>query len=122
MDRSFPIRGSGTVVTGSLTGGSISVGDHLVLLPQESEVRVRGLQSHGRSLDSAEPGRRLALNLAGISHSEVSRGEALVRAAQWHRATVVDASLTVLDSVPREVTRRGAYLGRISAPGSTRCG
>jgi selenocysteine-specific elongation factor len=110
VDRSFAMRGSGTVVTGSLTGGPIASGDHLVLRPSDTQVRVRALQSHGRELDLAGPGRRLAVNLAGVAHSEVARGEALVRGPQWHRAKVIDASLTVLDSVEREITRRGAYL------------
>ena len=110
VDRSFPIRGSGTVVTGSLTGGAMAVGDHLVLRPGDVPVRVRGMQSHGRDLDVASPGRRLAVNLVGVAHRDVKRGVALVNGDQWHRTTVLDASLTVLGSVDREVTRRGAYL------------
>lgn len=111
IDRSFPIRGSGTVVTGSLIGGSLRVGDHLVVEPQGTEVRVRALQSHGRELDTATPGRRLAVNLVGVGHQEVARGDALVRPGQWHRCTVLDASLEVMASLGREVGRRGAYLG-----------
>ena len=60
-------------------------------------------------LDRATPGRRLAINLAGVSHDRVGRGQAVVRPGQWHRATVVDASLAVLASVGHRVARRGAY-------------
>jgi len=115
VDRSFAIRGSGTVVTGSLTGGTLQDGQRLALLPQGTEVRVRGLQSHGRSLPRASPGRRLAVNLLGVSHHDVSRGAALVRAEQWHRTRVLDASLTVLESLDHEVTRRGAYLAYLGS-------
>ena len=115
VDRSFAIRGAGTVVTGSLTGGSVEAGQRLVLEPAGTEVRVRGLESHGRSLHRAAPGRRLAVNLLGVSHHDVARGAALVRPAQWHRTRCVDASLTVLDTVDHEVTRRGAYLAYVGS-------
>jgi len=115
IDRSFAIRGSGTVVTGSLTGGTIALGDHLVVEPQGVDVRVRGLQSNGRDLDLATPGRRLAVNVSGIGHRDVVRGAALVRSGQWHRATVIDASLEVLASIDREVTRRGAYFAYLGS-------
>ena len=97
------------MVTGSLTGGPIVAGDHLVVEPLGAEVRVRALQSSGRELEVATPGRRLAVNLVGIGHREISRGAALVRRGQWHRTTVLDASLDVLASIERDITRRGAY-------------
>lgn len=115
VDRSFAIRGAGTVVTGSLTGGSVEAGQRLVLEPAGADVRVRGLESHGRALHRATPGRRLAVNLLGVSHHEVGRGDALVRPDQWHRTRCVDASLTVLDTLDHEVTRRGAYLAYIGS-------
>ncbi len=109
VDRSFALSGSGTVVTGTLTGGTIALEDRLAVLPGRHVARVRALQSHGRRLESATPGRRLALNLAGLSHQDVHRGQALVRSGQWHEARTVDASLTVLAGLDHEVTRRGAY-------------
>ena len=115
VDRSFAIRGSGTVVTGSLTGGTFQTGQRLMVQPQGAEIRVRALESHGRPLDRATPGRRLAVNLLGLSHHDVSRGAALVRGEQWHRTEVLDASLTVLGSLDHEVTRRGAYLAYIGS-------
>jgi selenocysteine-specific elongation factor len=111
VDRSFAARGSGTVVTGTLTGGPIGAGDELDLLTSAGtrRVRVRALQSHDTALPAAAPGRRLACNLTGVAHGEVARGDVLVHAAQWAPTTMLDASLTVLDGLDHEVTRRGAY-------------
>jgi selenocysteine-specific elongation factor len=109
VDRSFAARGSGTVVTGTLTGGSLAVGQELAVEPGGVIARVRALQSHTRPLTEAGPGRRLAVNLVGVAHGRVHRGQALVRPGQWHLSNVVDASLTVLNSLDHEVGRRGAY-------------
>lgn len=110
IDRAFAVRGAGTVVTGSLLGGAVAVGDHLRLEPRGTDVRVRGLQSHGRALDHAGPGRRLAVNLLGVSHHDVGRGDVLVAPGRWHRCTVLDASVHVLAGAERAVERRGAWL------------
>jgi selenocysteine-specific elongation factor len=115
VDRSFARPGFGTVVTGTLAGGQIAVEDQLALLPGGRTVRVRGLQSHGRALTVATPGRRLALNLAGISHAEVHRGQALVRPGQWHSSNVVDATLTILPGLGRDLTPRGAYVVHVGS-------
>lgn len=115
VDRSFAIRGSGTVVTGTLLGGSVSVEDGLDVLPPRRHVRVRSVQSHGRSLRVAEPGRRTALNLVGASAGDIGRGDALVVAEQWEPTKMFDASLRVLDSLGHPVTRRGAYLAYIGS-------
>src|SRR5580692_6054793 len=109
VDRSFPVRGAGTVATGTLTGGSFSLDDEVAIEPGGLPARIRRLHSHHVDLDRATPGRRLAVNLAGVAHDRVWRGQAVVRPGQWHRATVVDASLTVLASVGHRVSRRGAY-------------
>ena len=109
VDRSFALSGSGTVVTGTLTGGSVAVEDRLAVLPGREVARVRSLQSHGTRLEVAAPGRRLALNLGGVAHQDVHRGQALVRPGQWHETRTVDARLEVLAGLDHEVTRRGAY-------------
>lgn len=110
VDRAFSAKGSGTVVTGTLTGGRIRVDDELELLPQHTLVRVRGMQSLHAQRTKVGPGNRVAINLTGVSHDEVSRGDALVRSGQWHETTVFDGALTVLDSLEHEVSRRGAHL------------
>lgn len=115
VDRAFAAKGAGTVVTGTLTGGSLSVGDELELTPGRHRVRVRGLQSHGRPLQEVSPGRRVAMNLVGVAHDEVERGDALVRPDQWHAATVIDADLAVLDALDHDVSRRGAYVAHVGS-------
>ncbi len=109
IDRSFPVRGAGTVLTGTLGGGQIAVGDELIVAPGSHPVRVRGLQSHYRTFSSAEPGRRLAVNVSGVSHQHVGRGHAMVRPGQWHLTRTVDASLQVLPSVGSPLSSRGAF-------------
>jgi selenocysteine-specific elongation factor len=115
IDRSFAARGAGTVVTGTLTGGTVAVDDTLVVLPAGHEVRVRGLQTHRAPVEVAGPGRRLAVNLVGVAHGDVARGDALVRPGQWHVATRLDASLHVLPSLDHEVSRRGSYVAYVGS-------
>jgi selenocysteine-specific elongation factor len=114
IDRAFSAKGSGTVVTGTMTGGRVRVEDELVLLPADVKVRVRAIQSLHAQRTKVGPGNRVALNLGGIAWNDVQRGNVLVREGQWHQTSVFDASLTVLDTVAHEVSRRGAhavYLG-----------
>ena len=70
IDRSFSVRGAGTVVTGTLTEGPMRVGDDLELLPVRKRARIRGMQSHESGIEMAGPGRRLALNLTGVDRDE----------------------------------------------------
>jgi selenocysteine-specific elongation factor len=109
VDRAFAARGSGTVVTGTLAGGPLSVDDELLLEPGGTRVRVRGLQNHQRSVPSIGPGHRVAVNLTGVGHDAVTRGQALVRPGQWTVTTTVDCSLSVLGGLDHDVSRRGAY-------------
>ena len=83
VDRVFTMRGSGTVVTGTLSGGSLRAGGEAELLPAGRRVRVRGLQGHGRPLGEAAPARRVAVNLAGVATGEVARGDVLALPGQW---------------------------------------
>ncbi len=110
IDRSFAARGAGTVCTGTLTGGTMAVDQTIdVLGHHRATGRIRALQSHGQPLVSAQPGRRLAVNLASVVRHDARRGDALVVAAQWAPTTVVDAELSVLASLDHEVSRRGDY-------------
>ena len=123
VDRAFAAKGSGTVVTGTLTGGRLKVDDELVIEPNARPVRVRAIQSLHESRKKIGPGNRVALNLAGVSHDEVRRGDVIVRAGQWHRSTVFDASLQVLEGLDHSISRRGAhvvYLGSGEHPAALR--
>lgn len=110
IDRGFSVKGSGTVVTGTLTGGTFAVGEDVIVEPGGIRSRIRSLQSHYKSLETAGPGRRLAMNLAGVPRSGVRRGVAVVRPGQWHLTQCFDASLSVLASLGHAVGRRGAYV------------
>ena len=109
VDRAFAARGAGTVVTGTLLDGSVAVGDRLAIRPEGPEVRVRGIQAHHEAVEELAPGSRCALNLVGVEHTEVRRGQAVVRPGQWHETEVVDATLRVLAGLDHGVSRRGAY-------------
>jgi selenocysteine-specific elongation factor len=110
VDRAFAAKGSGTVITGTLLGSSLSVGDELLLQPSNNAVKVRGIQSNGVSLDKLEAGNRCALNITGVDHSAVSRGDVLVVDGQWLGTNKFDASLKVLDSIEHAVSKRGSYM------------
>ncbi len=97
VDRSFTIRGAGTVVTGTLWSGSVARGNRLRLLPHGREVRVRGVQVHDEPVERAEAGQRVALNLVGAEWREIARGD-VVTAAAIEPSYVVDAALDLRDA------------------------
>jgi selenocysteine-specific elongation factor len=115
VDRCFVARGSGTVVTGTLAGGTLVEGDEVEIAGpgpagrRRARGRVRGLETHGRRRTSVGPGHRVAVNVGGVSHGDVVRGDAVVRPGQWHVTTGLDAALSVLASLDHPVSRRGAY-------------
>jgi selenocysteine-specific elongation factor len=115
VDRVFAAKGSGTVVTGTLADGSIEVGAQLLVEPGHLPARVRAIEHGGTSVDTIGPGERVALNLASVDHRRVRRGDGLIEPNRWHLTDRFDASLTVLASLGREVSRRGAYLAYIGA-------
>jgi selenocysteine-specific elongation factor len=88
VDRSFSVRGSGTVVTGTLSAGSVAVGDELEL--RGRAVAVRGMQSAGEERELVAAPARIALNLRGIGRDEVGRGDVLVTPDAWHWTHVLD--------------------------------
>ncbi len=109
VDRSFSIAGAGTVVTGTLTGGTIAVDDEIEILPRGPRARVRGIQTHRRSRDAAEPGSRVALNLAGLERHEIVRGNAVVRPGQWLPTTSLGVRIRAVRSLDHPVTAGSAY-------------
>ncbi|MFV0525996.1 MAG: selenocysteine-specific translation elongation factor [Acidimicrobiales bacterium] len=115
IDRSFAPAGAGTVVTGTVLNGPIAVGDELHTVPGDRTVRVRTLQSHHRGVDRIGPGNRAALNLSGVAHHDLARGDVLVAPGAWHLTRSVDAELSVLTTLPRPVGRRGAYAAYVGS-------
>jgi selenocysteine-specific elongation factor len=115
IDRVFAAKGSGTVVTGTLTDGSFAVGDNVLIAPSGREAKIRGIQTLGEAVASIEPGHRVALNLSGIEHSELVRGNVVIKENNWHLSDRVDASLQVLASLSHVVSRRGAFTVHIGS-------
>jgi selenocysteine-specific elongation factor len=109
IDRVFTMSGFGTVVTGTLVEGTVSVGDELEVVPRGRLVRVRGLQRHNRSVETASPGIRVAANLTGVEKSELARGDVLARPQTLQSTRRIDAHVRVLASAPRAL-RHGAEL------------
>jgi selenocysteine-specific elongation factor len=109
LDRVFTIRGSGTVVTGTLTGGPLAVGQEAQILPSGHRARIRGLQSHRRTLQVAHPASRVAVNLAGTAKEELERGDVLTLTGQWRPTSVIDAIVRPVRGLDHPITARGAY-------------
>ena len=99
VDRAFTMTGFGTVVTGTLTDGTLRVGDEIELVPSGQRGRIRGLQTHRRPIDDARPGSRVAANLSGIDRDMVERGMVLVRPGTLAPTAVLGARVTVLGDV-----------------------
>ena len=93
VDRSFSVKGFGAVVTGTLASGTLRDGDELTLLPVDKRVRVRGLQSHGQTTTEVSGARRVAVNLGGVDHREVSRGMVLAEPDVLTATQILDAEL-----------------------------
>jgi selenocysteine-specific elongation factor len=96
IDRVFTMKGFGTVTTGTLISGTIRKEDELEVFPSEKHLRVRGVQVHGKSAEEALAGERTALNLAGVSTEELTRGMTLAPPSTFHSTSRVDVALTLL--------------------------
>jgi selenocysteine-specific elongation factor len=105
IDRAFAMKGFGTVVTGTLISGSIAAEDEVELFPGGQRLRVRGVQSGGKSIERATAGQRTAVNLAGIDHGEVKRGMTLAMPGRFLATRRIDVRLTLLPSA-RKVKHR----------------
>jgi selenocysteine-specific elongation factor len=105
----FTIKGAGTVVTGTLTGGPLSVGQEAEVLPSGHRARIRGLQTHKRSRPSARPVSRVAVNLAGTPKEDLTRGDVLTLPGQWRATATFDAELWTVRGLDHDLTSRGAY-------------
>jgi selenocysteine-specific elongation factor len=110
-DRVFAMPGFGTVVTGTLRRGALSVGDEVELTPGGRKARVRSLQIHSRPVETASPGRRVAVNLRGVEQSGVPRGTALASPGLLTGSRWLDTRLTLLVSAPEEL--RGGTVVRL---------
>jgi selenocysteine-specific elongation factor len=109
IDRAFTIAGHGTVVTGTVASGRVAVGDDLEWLPEGRTVRVRGIQQHGRSADSVGRGARAAINLVGVHHAEVTRGQELAAPGYLEASRLLGVELRASPGALRALRDRGRY-------------
>ena len=103
IDRIFMMKGFGTVVAGTVLSGKLSVDQSVELLPQKTDIRVRGLQIHEQNVKSVKIGDRAAINLAGIEKRAVKRGDVLAQPGFFYPTKYFDAQFYLLKSAPREL-------------------
>lgn len=101
VDRVFTIGGFGTVVTGTLVDGRLSVGQEVEIEPAGRKSRIRGLQTHKRKEESAEPGSRVAVNLVGLAVDDINRGDVLTMPGWLAPTTLVDVRLRLTRALSR---------------------
>lgn len=118
VDRVFTMPGAGTVVTGTLIDGSLSVGDDVEIVPTGLKSRLRGLQVHRSKTDTALPGNRVAANLVGVATEDIHRGDVIARPGWLRPATLLSARLRLLkrNRHPlRHNSRLSVYIGASEA-------
>ena len=128
IDRAFTVKGTGTVVTGTVWSGALGRDATVRLLPADQPIRVRGLHAHGRAVDRVQAGDRAALALAGVDLEQVGRGAVLVQGSAWRATRVLRADVALLADAPRALGPRSRvrlHLGtsevsaRLVVPGGT---
>lgn len=120
VDRVFSKEGFGTVVTGALTGGTVSTEDTVQLYPSETLARVRGLQRHGVAVHSLTAGHRAAVNLAGVRREEIPRGATVAAPGSLTVTSVAAAQLALLPTAPFSV-KTGSLLHLYHGAGEYLC-
>lgn len=114
VDRVFSMVGFGTVATGTLMDGHFSVGDEVEVLPSGKRGRIRGLQTHKRKEETAFPGSRTAVNIAGLDVAEIQRGNILAHPGKYHPTQRIDVSFRLLKDATAPLTHNAEvkfYLG-----------
>jgi selenocysteine-specific elongation factor len=99
IDRVFSMSGFGTIVTGTLSDGHLSIGDEVAILPSGQKGRIRGLQTHKKQEETAVPGSRTAVNISGIATEDVRRGEVVTHPKQYQPTRRLDARIRLLNDV-----------------------
>lgn len=97
IDRSFQVKGFGTVVTGTLTEGVVNVGDELVIYPKGIKTKVRNIQVHSKDVEKAYAGQRTAINLANIKFDDVKRGDTLATADSLTKTYMLDSEIKLIN-------------------------
>jgi selenocysteine-specific elongation factor len=103
VDRVFTVAGFGTIVTGTLSDGSLRLGQEVEILPAGLKARIRGLQTHKHKIEVAVPGSRVAVNLTGVSTDDLKRGDVVTTPGWLEPTQLVDVRLDYLADAPREL-------------------
>ncbi len=121
IDRAFALQGHGAVVTGSATSGVLRVGDEVEWLPKGEMVRVRGLHHHDRPVSEVRLGMRAAINLAGVKHEDLARGQELASPGYLKPSRIVTVQLRALSGLSKPLKHRlpiRLHLGTTESMGS----
>ena len=97
IDRVFSVKGFGTIVTGPLIEGKISVDDEMTIYPSEKKVKVRNLQVHGCDVKTAYAGQRTAINLSNIKVSEIQRGDVIAQTGSVEESMMIDVNISLVE-------------------------
>lgn len=119
VDRVFSVDGFGAVVTGTLQGAGLQVGDAVVVMPHGTPARVRGLQIHRQKVTQAPAGTRAAINLAGVSHHDIARGDVIALPGVLVPTDRIDVELTLAAVAPRPLAqgmRVDVFVGSAETP------
>ncbi len=106
IDRIFSLKGHGTIVTGTLISGMLKVGDEVEILPKGIKSSVRSLESHNTFEQQALPGERVAVNLRGVEHDQISRGDVLTHPNTFEPSYIIDVKLTAIPRSSVSLTDR----------------
>ncbi|MDO8885641.1 selenocysteine-specific translation elongation factor [Candidatus Oleimmundimicrobium sp.] len=106
IDRVFSLKGAGTVVTGTLWSGEMSVEEQVVILPSGLNARVRSLQVHDKPVETAYAGQRVAVNLAGLNREDVKRGDVILPLGYLKPTSIFDAKFHLLTDAPKSLKNR----------------
>ncbi len=110
VDRIFTVKGFGTVVTGTVISGNAAVGDEVICAPNSTPAKIRGLQVHGGEATKTRAGMRCAMNLAGVSVSQIARGDVIVHPASITPSHIIDVKFRYLKSSKAKLKTRSRIL------------
>jgi len=110
VDRVFTVKGFGTIVTGTVLGGEVAIGDELSVIPSGLSARVRGIEVHGAAVERAVAGHRAALNLGGVAVEDLARGDLVVHPGRVAPSHILDVELRYLSTAPGELGPRTKVL------------
>lgn len=97
IDRVFSLKGFGTIVTGTLIEGQISINDEMTIYPSEKKVKVRNLQVHGCDVNTAYAGQRTAINLSNIKVSDIQRGDVIAKTGSVEESMMIDVNVSLVE-------------------------